>query len=46
MQKIITAAVNNNIAIEINEKAKVPSPRCVKMAKSAGVKFTFGSDSS
>ena len=46
MQKIITAARNKKIAIEINEKAKVPSARFIKMAKSAGAKFTFGSDSS
>ena len=45
MKKIITAAVNKNIAIEINEKAKVPSARFIKMAKSAGAKFTFGTDS-
>jgi histidinol phosphatase-like PHP family hydrolase len=45
MQKIIDAAVNKNIAIEINEKAKVPSERFIKMAKAAGVKFTFGTDS-
>jgi histidinol phosphatase-like PHP family hydrolase len=46
MQKIITAAIKKKIAIEINEKAKVPSARFIKMAKSAGAKFTFGSDSS
>ena len=45
MQKIITAAIKKKIALEINEKAKVPSARFIKMAKSAGAKFTFGSDS-
>lgn len=45
MQKMIYAAVKNDIAFEINESAKVPKLKFVKMAKKAGAKFTFGSDS-
>jgi len=45
MQKIIDAAVKKDIAIEINEPAKVPKIKFVKMAKKAGAKFTFGTDS-
>lgn len=45
MQKIIDAAVKKDIAIEINEYAKVPKLKFVKMAKEAGAKFTFGTDS-
>ena len=45
MQKIIDTAVKKDIAIEINESAKVPKLKFVKMAKEAGAKFTFGTDS-
>lgn len=45
MQKIIDAAVKKDIAIELNESAKVPKIKFVKMAKKAGAKFTFGTDS-
>ena len=45
MQKIIDAAVKKDIAIEINEPAKVPKIKSVKMARKAGAKFTFGNDS-
>jgi histidinol phosphatase-like PHP family hydrolase len=45
MQKIIDIAVKKEIAIEINEQAKVPKIEFVNMAKKAGAKFTFGTDS-
>ena len=45
MQKIIDAAIKKDIAIEINESARVPKIRFIKMAKEAGAKFTFGTDS-
>ena len=45
MQKIIDVAVKKDIAIELNELAKVPKIKFVKMAKRAGAKFTFGTDS-
>jgi len=45
MRMMIDAAVKNDIAFEINEYAKVPKLKFVKMAKAAGAKFTFGSDS-
>ena len=45
MQKIIDAAVKKDIAIELNELAKVPKIGFVKMAKEAGAKFTFSTDS-
>lgn len=34
-----------DFAIEINEFAKVPKARFITLAKNAGVKFTFGTDS-
>lgn len=45
MQLIIDKARARNIAIEINQMAHVPHPEFIKMAKSRGLKFTFGSDS-
>jgi len=45
MQKIIDMSVKKDIAIEINERARVPNARFIKMAKEAGAKFTFGTDS-
>ncbi|MCX6328538.1 MAG: hypothetical protein NTZ85_03340 [Bacteroidia bacterium] len=44
MNKVIEAAKANNIAIEINNKYKVPSLDFVKKAKMAGVKFTVGTN--
>jgi histidinol phosphatase-like PHP family hydrolase len=45
MQKIIDLALKKDIAIEINEPAKVPKIKFIQMAKKAGAKFTFGTDS-
>jgi histidinol phosphatase-like PHP family hydrolase len=45
MQKLVDIAVKKDIAIEINEIAKVPKARFITMAKAAGAKFTFGTDS-
>jgi hypothetical protein len=44
MDKVIDAAVNNKVAIEINASSRIPSPRFIKRAKQAGVKFTFGTN--
>jgi hypothetical protein len=43
-KKVIGAAVRNGVAIEINNRYKLPSPSFIKMAKAAGAKFTFGSN--
>ncbi len=45
MHQIVELAVKQDIAIELNEFAQVPKPRFVTMAKEAGLKFTFGTDS-
>ncbi|MBN1975708.1 MAG: hypothetical protein JW787_18890, partial [Sedimentisphaerales bacterium] len=45
MRMMIDTAVKNDIAFEINESAKILKLKFVKMAKEAGAKFTFGSDS-
>jgi len=45
MKKIIDAAVKNNVAIEINARYRIPSPKFLKLAKKAGAKFAFGANS-
>jgi hypothetical protein len=44
MDRVIAAAVKNNIAIEINSRYKIPSAKFIKRAKAAGVKFTMGTN--
>ena len=44
MNKVIEAAKSNNIAIEINNRYKIPSYDFMKKAKKAGVKFTIGTN--
>ena len=44
MDKVIHAAVNNSIAIEINARYKIPSATFIKRAKAAGAKFSMGTN--
>jgi len=44
MDKVITAAVANDIAIEINARYKIPSAAFIKQAKAAGAKFSMGTN--
>lgn len=44
LQTIIDAAKSRNIAIEISDMMRVPHEEFILMAKRAGLKFTFGSD--
>ncbi|MBN2632273.1 MAG: hypothetical protein JXR66_01875 [Bacteroidales bacterium] len=44
MDKVIDAAVKNNIAIEINNRYRIPSYDFLKRAKKAGAKFTIGTN--
>lgn len=44
MQKVIDAAVKNQIAIEINARFKIPSAKFIKMGKASGVKYVFGTN--
>ncbi len=44
MRRVIGAAVNNHIAIELNSRYRIPMATFVRMAKAAGAKFTFGSN--
>jgi hypothetical protein len=43
-KRVITAAVKNSVAIEINNRYKLPSKSFIQMAKAAGAKFTFGTN--
>jgi hypothetical protein len=44
MQKVIAAAKQNDVAIEINSRFRIPSATFIKAAKQAGVKFSFGTN--
>ena len=44
MQRLIDAAKRNDVAIEINNRYRVPSATFIKAAKQAGVKFSFGTN--
>jgi hypothetical protein len=44
MDQVIKALVENDVAMEINARLKIPSAKFIKKAKAAGVKFTFGTD--
>lgn len=46
MQKVIDAAKRNDVAIEINNTYRLPSPAFIKQAKKAGLKFSFGTNNS
>ena len=45
VDRIISLAQERKIAIEINELAHVPDEKFITLAKRAGLKFTFGTDS-
>jgi hypothetical protein len=44
MRKVIQAAIDNEVAIEISARLKMPSYTFVKLGKEMGVKFTFGTN--
>lgn len=44
MQKVIDAAVKHKVAIEINNRYRLPSEAFIKLAKEKGVKFAFGTN--
>ncbi len=43
-KKIITAAIDNNVALEVNDKYKVPDKEFLKTALRLGAKISIGSD--
>jgi len=46
MKRVIDAAVKNGVAIEINNRYRIPSAAFIRMARAAGVKFTCGTNNS
>jgi len=44
MDRVINSLVNKGVALEINDRYKIPSPGFIKRAKEEGVKFTFGTN--
>lgn len=44
MARVIRVLADNGIALEINARYKTPSAEMIRMAKAAGVKFTFGTN--
>jgi Domain of Unknown Function (DUF1080) len=44
MKRVVDAAQTSRVAIEINSKARLPSPAFLKLARAAGCKFTFGTN--
>jgi hypothetical protein len=44
METIIQAAIDNNVALEINARSGLPHERFIIMAKEMGAKFSFGSN--
>ncbi|MFI5379001.1 MAG: family 16 glycoside hydrolase [Tepidisphaerales bacterium] len=44
MQKVADALAKNGVAMEISARYKIPSAAMIKIAKQAGVKFTFGTN--
>ncbi|MGE5571315.1 MAG: family 16 glycoside hydrolase [Rhodospirillales bacterium] len=44
MERVIAAAKKNDVAIEINNRYRIPSAKFIKAAKAAGLKFSFGTN--
>lgn len=44
MQKVIDAAKENGVAVEINNRYRIPHAAFIKKAKEAGVRFTCGTN--
>ena len=44
MDRVIAALIEGDVALEINNRFRIPSEAFIKRAKEAGVKFTFGTN--
>jgi len=44
MRTVIQAAIDNNVALEINARSGLPHDRFIRLAKQRGAKFTLGSN--
>jgi hypothetical protein len=46
LRRVVDALARNGVALEINDRLRLPKPALIKMAREAGVKFTFGGNNS
>jgi histidinol phosphatase-like PHP family hydrolase len=44
MRRVVDALARNGVALEINDRLRLPGPALIKLAKRAGVKFALGGD--
>jgi len=44
MDRVVKVLADNGVALEINNRYRIPSAAFIKRAKKAGVKFTFGTN--
>lgn len=44
INRVVQALASSGVALEINNRFKIPSAKIIKKAKEAGVKFTFGTN--
>ena len=44
MHRVVEAAANNGVAVEISSRYKLPNVAFIKLARQAGVKFSFGTN--
>jgi hypothetical protein len=44
MHRVVEAAAKSGVAVEINSRYKLPGAAFIKLAKQAGVKFSFGTN--
>jgi hypothetical protein len=44
IEKVVTALAESGVALEINNRYKIPSATIIRKAKEAGVKFTLGTN--
>jgi hypothetical protein len=44
LERVVKVLAENDIALEINARYRLPKEKMIRMAKAAGVKFTFGTN--
>jgi histidinol phosphatase-like PHP family hydrolase len=44
LRRVVAGLARNGVALEINDRLQLPKPALIRMAKAAGVKFTFGTN--
>jgi histidinol phosphatase-like PHP family hydrolase len=43
-RRVIRAAAENGVAVEISNRLRLPKPEFIKAAKAAGIRFTLGTN--